>query len=181
MRSLYSYFEDMEDPRQDAGKRYELASFLSMITLAYMSGHHSMQSVRRYFVNNKTDLVDMFGLKHGVPSYTIIRLFLNLMDFKAINAAFISWAGQYFKMDEKQWLSMDGKCLGSTVTDVYGSAQNFQALVGAFMSQTGITVGYGHYENGKKSEAASVRELITQLERDRYIITLDALHCEKKL
>lgn len=182
MESMLQFFEEVPDFRSDCGKRYSMGQMLSMITLSYMSGNYAMQATRRYFVNNEEELVDMFGLEHGVPSYDLIRTFLMGVNYEDINQAFTKWVNRCSDNDseEKTWVGMDGKSLGSTVSDCHSNKQDFQAMVGAFMAESGITIQYGTYENSKDCEADTVRELIDKLEENNYIITLDALHCQKK-
>lgn len=183
MEIMLDFFEEVPDHRGDSGKRYSIGQLLVMITLSYMCGHYSMQATRRFFVNNKEDLVDMLELEHGVPSYDLIRTFLMGVNFDDINTAFRKWARSCSDKDskDKEWLSIDGKCLGSTVTDCHSSRQDFQAMVAAFITDTGIAIQYGKYENSKDSEPGTVRDIVNQLEDNNYIITLDALHCKKKL
>ena len=181
MISLYECFESIKDPRGQQGKRYSMSAFLTMITLAYMSGHYSMKGVERYFKNNEAALTEIFGLEHGVPCFSKIRTFLMELDFEELNDIFMSWSQSYIKSESKEWLAIDGKSLGSTLKDYYSANQSFQSMVGAFMSKSGINIGYAKFDNGKKSEAVEVRELIAKLEENKFMITLDALHCEKKL
>ncbi len=180
MEELLKYIEKIEDHRRAQGVRYPFSAFVCMIILAYMSGQYSMQSVRRYFVNNEEELTKLFGLSYGVPSYAHIRTFLSELDFDQINTVFGEWACQFVKIGDKVWVGMDGKALRSTVTDCHSSQQNFQSMVGAFISNLGITIRYTRYENGKASEPMEVRELIKSLSGLGVVITLDAVHCEKK-
>ena len=53
-------------------------------------------------------------------------------------------------------------------------------LVSAFCQQTGLVQQVKRLENGKSSEIASVQELIGQLAGKGLLLTLDALHCQKK-
>lgn len=179
MKSLHDYFIQLEDPRRDQGKRYSLSSYLSMLTLSYMSGHYSMQSVHRFFINNEEDLVDIFELKHGVPSYAGIRDFMQKLDFDQIKEAFRSWALQFLSKENMECVSIDGKCLGSTVINCHSREQSYVSIVSAFVGDKGINISYSHMDNGKASECNQVRELLKELKELGCLITLDALHCKK--
>ena len=53
-------------------------------------------------------------------------------------------------------------------------------MVSMFGHQTGIVLISNSFENKKKSEIHSVQELISQLEQKGMVLTLDAMHCQKK-
>ena len=60
-------------------------------------------------------------------------------------------------------------------------------MVSLFVQKLEVVIGVGRYENacpdtsmGKSGEGASLQELLTILNRKGVIITLDALHCQKK-
>jgi len=77
-------------------------------------------------------------------------------------------------------MAVDGKALASTVTDYETSYQNFVSLVSVFSHKRGQVLKTAKFENQKSSEIPTVRTLIEALDLQGVIITLDALHCQKK-
>jgi len=180
MRSLYEFFGTVPDVRQASGLRHPLQSFLTMTTIGIMSGRNAYQELATFFDGNKEDFTELFGLKHGVPGYTQIRTILRELDYNALSIAFHDWAIQYVPLEEGDWISGDGKALNSTVTDCHNSKQNYVAMVSLFAQKTGTVFAVKRYENGKIGEGPSLRELLQTLDIKGFIITLDALHCQKK-
>jgi len=178
MDSLYTIFEDIEDSRRAQGIRYPMSSFLTMIVMGYIGGMTSGKSLARYFKNNEDEFVQLFDLKHGVPGSTKTNTFLKELDFDILTKKFCDWLSQF--VDTKSWVAIDGKALGHTVTNCHNSKQNFLTLVGAFVQETGITINYKSHENGKGNEPESARALIAEMDDKGYILTLDAVHCQKK-
>jgi len=86
---------------------------------------------------------------------------------------------QYMK-GEDIWMSIDGKVLGSTVTNSNNSAQNYKSIVSMFIKEKGIILTTKGYENKKDNEIQTARDLIETLEIKGITMTLDALHCQKK-
>jgi hypothetical protein len=76
--------------------------------------------------------------------------------------------------------SLDGKSLKSTLRDYSKSYQDFLAMVQVYAHQSGLVVGQQAFHNGKQGEAQVVRELIAKLELKGTMLTMDALHCQKK-
>ncbi len=181
IKGLTTFLEQIPDYRRAQGRRVPLPVFLTMVILGYMSGRFAMQEQARFLEANEEFFSELFGLSHGVPGYTQIRTILQSLDFEAINKAFYSWASQFMDTNNKEWAAIDGKGLNSTVTECGTSNQQFQAIVSVFVKAKGIVLTSGKYSNKKESEIHAVQELLKVLDQKGLILTLDALHCQKKL
>lgn len=180
MKGLVEYLQQVPDYRRPQGIRVSMPAFLTMVVLGYMSGRFSMQSLSRFMKNNDSYFSDLFGLQHGVPGYTQIRTLLESIDFEALNQEFYNWANQYMDGQE-DWLSIDGKGFNSTLSNAHDSEQNFHAIVSVFSRLKGIILTCRQYTNSKESEIHTAQELIKDLKEKGMVLTLDALHCQKKL
>lgn len=180
MKALSTFLQEVPDYRRAQGVRVSMPAMLSMIVLGFMSGHYSMQSLRRFVKNNEAFFVEQFNLQHGVPSYAQIRTILQSVDFDALNHAFYSWASQYVDDTNEDWFGLDGKGMKSTVTHGQSTHQSFLAMVSVFVRSKGIALAARVYANDKTSEIVTAQELIEQLESQGMVLTLDALHCQKK-
>ena len=179
-RDLISYLREVPDPRRQAGGRHPLAETLCMVVMGMMSGCCAYRELGRFMHHNCQERVAYLGLsKARVPSYVTIRDILQRLDFEALSHAFGRWSGQYADWSG-QWLSVDGKSLRSTVSGYDTAEQNFVVLVSAFCQRTGLVQQAVRLENAKGSEIASARQLIARLEGKGLLLTLDALHCQKK-
>lgn len=67
-----------------------------------------------------------------------------------------------------------------TITDYESKQQNFINLVSLFMNRTGIVLMAESMNNKEQSEINTVRELIKQLKLKEIVLSMDALHCQKK-
>jgi hypothetical protein len=89
-------------------------------------------------------------------------------------------AQQAGAQQEQAAYSLDGKSLKSTLRDYSKSYQDFLALVQVYAHQSGLVVGQQAFHNGQQGEAQVVRELIAKLDLKGAMLTMDALHCQKK-
>jgi hypothetical protein len=178
--SLYEIFGEVEDVRQASGLRHTLQPFLTMTTLSIMSGYHSLQGIATFFDSNKEAFIELFKLKHGVPKYTQIRTILKEIDYDNLCEVFQRWTKYHTPIVKGDWVSRDGKALRSTVRDGQNTKQNYVAMVSLFLHKLEVVLGVERYENGKSGESASLQELLVILKDKGVIITLDALHCQKK-
>jgi len=178
--SLFEAFGLVKDTRQTSGLRHPLQVFLTMTTLSIMSGYNSLQGIAAFFNSNKEAFIELFKLQHGVPKYTQIRTILRDIDFNSLCEVFQTWIIYHTPIEKDDWVAGDGKALASTLTDSQGSKQNFIAMVSLFLQKLEVVLGTQRYENGKSGEGKSLQELLYLLKDKGVIITLDALHCQKK-
>jgi hypothetical protein len=78
-------------------------------------------------------------------------------------------------------MQIDGKCIKGTVVNYNSKYQNFISLVSLFMDRTGIVLDVRQMHNQSQSEIRIVEEVIKQLTLKDIVISMDALHCKKKL
>lgn len=178
MEGLTHYISRIPDHRRRQGTRHPFHSFITMIILANMNGYHGLQEMTRFISYNSKYFIDTFKLPHGVPGFTILRTFCSQVSFEEINKAFYQWASQF--VEEKDWFSIDGKSLNSAISDPCTSDQNFKSIVSMFCQRNGIVLASKSYDKKKGSEIYCVQDLIAQLEQKGMVLTLDALHCQKK-
>lgn len=182
--SLYDYLGKVNDTRKKSGLRHPLQSFLTMSVMGIMSGYCGLQELAKFFYHNREKLTEMFDLKHGVASYTQIRTIFKDLDYDSLQTVFEMWSLEYTDLTESDWISVDGKSLRSTVSDYNTNKQNFVAMVNIFVERLGLVLTHQRYENKKASEIHvaqnKLSQLLNQLKVKGIIVSLDAIHCQKK-
>jgi hypothetical protein len=165
-----------------------------MIVIGNLSGYYAYRELARFMERHAWEFVRLFGFKHGVPGHVTIRDVLGRLDFEAFKQQFqawlsegLAWQGQALDSQQDQGLqdgqavySLDGKSLKSTLCNYSESYQDFVAMVQVFAHQSGLVVGLQAFHNGKQGEAQVVRQVIEKLNLKGAMLTMDALHCQKK-
>lgn len=177
--SLVELFDQVVDPRKASGLRFPLPAFLTMMTMSYMSGYTGYRAPANFMKGNESELVSMFKLKHGVPGFVQIRTIINRLDFEQINEVFFKWMTSFVSIEPGEWISADGKGLNSTVSDAQTSKQDFEIMVRLFSQKLGIVL-QTQSKRFKAREHIAFQSLLEQLQLKGVIITLDAIHCQKK-
>ncbi len=178
MKILQDFLKQVPDHRRPQGQRVPHLYFLEMIVLAGMSGNYGLRPVARFIKNNSSFFEKRYKLLHGVPSGSSVQNFITGLDFTALTQALHNWTKQF--LDSSKWMSIDGKALGSTVSDMHDKQQNFKMIVNMFCHEKEILVQAKSFQNKKSNEALSARELIASLEMQGITFVMDALHCQKK-
>ena len=189
--NLLTYLSQIPDPRRAASRRHPLAPLLAMVVLGHLSGCYAYRELARFMVRHAWTFVNLFDLKHGVPNHVTIGTVLSTIDCSALQTQFEAWVAAQalteqaseqacIQASEPVAYALDGKSLRSTLSDYKQVYQDFVASVHLYAHQSGLVHACQSYHNGQQSEAHTVRELISRLDLKGAILTLDALHCQKK-
>ena len=160
---------------------HELRLALILVIMATMSGFHGLRAIGDFIKKNRQELIKTFKPeKDRLPSYLTIGRVLQNVDFNQLTDIFHNWMIDYVKIEDSEWISIDGKAIGGTVSGLRNKQQNFINLVSVFSSKQKQILRVGKINNNKESEIPKVQELIKMLNLEGVIYTLDALHCQKK-
>jgi DDE_Tnp_1-associated len=176
---LVKFLKRIPDVRRRQGTRYPQDVVILMILMAILSQHTGFRGYARFMKANKKELVELFDLKHGVPSHVTIRSIIENIPQKALTEEFITWMGAHVDITDNEFVSSDGKVLRSTVSHPNDSMQSFVSIVSLFGQKTGLSYGMIGFDNGKSFEGDYVKRLIELFKSKGIIIDLDALHCKK--
>lgn len=179
--TLIEGLQNISDFRRKQGRRYPLTALLLMTIMSIMSGRCRYREIAAFARANQEEFLTFFHLKcPRLASHVTFREVIKGVDFDEVNTAFTQWARQYITLEPEEWLAVDGKALGSTVTEYDSAYQNFVSLVSVFSHKRGQVLGTSKLENLKSSEIPTVQALIDTLDLHGVVFTLDALHCQKK-
>ena len=177
---LIEQLKTIPDWRRGRAVQHPLWLMLLMTLLGVMSGYTSLRGLADFMLRHQPEVTEHFGLETAkLPRYSTIRDMAQHVDVAYVVAIFMAWAATH-PIPEGAGIALDGKALGSTVQDCYGSAQNFVSVVSACVHGRADVMGQISFENGKTSEIGAVRDLLQQLDVVGVWFTMDALHCQKK-
>jgi predicted transposase YbfD/YdcC len=77
-------------------------------------------------------------------------------------------------------MQIDGKGIKGKMTNYSNKHQSFLNLVSLFMNRTGIVLAVKQMDNKLESEINVVRELVKELGQKNIVLSMDAIHCQKK-
>lgn len=175
---LTTFFNQLPDPRRAEGKRFPLPAFLWMAFLAIASGSTGYRAMHKFARSNAAFFQQHFSLRHAVPSHVSFRSLLQSLDKTALYAAF----NQHFAshVQPGDWVAADGQGLCSTVRDAHTAGQQFVSVVSLYCQRTGLTTALQDYTDKKTGELRVLRDLLPLLQDRGVVLTLDALHGQKK-
>jgi hypothetical protein len=178
MQLLGGLFSGLVDYRK-ANHRYEQEPLLCGLLLAILSGATSLRKMELFLHERLEQLNALFGTSwKKAPTWVGIRRFLLTLDVAALEEVVRRQAARQ-RQDKvgRRWIAMDGKALRGSASRVQD--QRARQLVAALSQEDLIILGHVEVDD-KSNEIPAVQSLIESLEIAGGIITLDALHCQKK-
>lgn len=136
--SLLEALADVPDPRKARGRRYRLASVLTLAVCAMLSGARSLYAIAQWGRDhNAADVRAALGITHAdVPSVaTLFRVFRDL-DREALETALARWVQAQLPPGERV-VALDGK----TLRGIHGEAVPGVHLVAALTHGSGQVLG----------------------------------------
>lgn len=179
-KSIIDYLKEVPDPRGAQGSRDDLWQILLIIIMGIMSGKHTYRGLERFIERHRRNLIKQLALRQGTaPSYSTVRRIMINVDYAKLNSAFNTWA-QEQPIPRGAAIAGDGKSLRNTVSNADNNKQNFISMVSLFSQEQGVVVATAIMENKKESEICVIQQLLSQLNLENHVFTMDALHCQKK-
>lgn len=172
---------EIKDKRRKQGTRHSLPDILVIMIIGTMSGFQGYRAMEDFCDRYHEELMEALGQpKHGLASYSAIRRLIMELDFNIVAQKFYKWIRGKVTIHKREWMQIDGKGIKGTVTDYDSKYQNFISLVSLFMDRTGIVLNVQQMSNRDQGEIKTVQKLIASLTLKNIVISMDAMHCQKK-
>jgi DDE_Tnp_1-associated len=179
---LLGLLADVPDSRRGQGQLYKLPHVLLFSILAVVTGCNSYRGIVTFIDVHRHKLNATFGLRwRRAPAYTAVRYILKGLDPADVETAFRRHAALLQAARAKPGkgsIALDGKTLR-------GSFDNFRdraasQVLSAFATDTSLILAHVDIDE-KSNEIPAAQMLLAELGvADGAIVTLDALHCQKK-
>lgn len=179
--SLIEHLKTVPDFRSARGRRYPLWVVLLLLILGIMSQCQGYSALETFASRHKGALLQALALSGTrLPSDSTFRLIVQRLDYDKLLRVFNEWAQQYVAVEPGSGWSIDGKSIAGTLIDHKGSTQNFVSVVSLYCQQQGTVLQMSAFENKQESELRVVQQLLGALHLHDGVISLDALHAQKK-
>jgi hypothetical protein len=178
---LLNLLGEVTDPRRAEGKLYQLPHVLLFSILAVITGSNSYRGIVTFIDTHRLRLNEAFGLNwRRAPAHTAIRYILQRLDPKAVEAVFRRHATQL----QEAATTQGGRCVALDGKTLRGSFDNFHdraaaQVLTALATDTALVLAHIDIED-KSNEIPAAQRLLAELGLERHLVTLDAMHCQKK-
>jgi predicted transposase YbfD/YdcC len=177
---LIAVFYELLDPRHARGKRYSLATLLTLVFMAKLSGMDNPSAIADWCQAHRAELVELLHLTYpGMPGHsTFRRLFADLIDEESFEQRIREYTvRQREDQADRRLLVIDGKKERGTIPPGETQGEATMAVYdperGEVIAQVAIDPQEGEIPTGQK--------VLAQVELKGKILLADALHTQRKL
>ena len=177
LRSLWECLHGMPDFRSTRGRRYPLATIVSIALAAKLAGYHGATAIGEFSQgltqHQLRALRAFYSPRLGrftAPSTTAFVKVLTHLDPDALDRAARTWAAQQASRTDP--VAIDGKSIRGAARHNPGAKH---LLVAAAEHRSGIVLGQEAVQD-KSNEVPAVRTLLAGLDLTGRVVTLDAMH-----
>jgi predicted transposase YbfD/YdcC len=168
--TVFAALQQLPDPRDNRGKRHELAFVLCGVILAIMAGRARVSAIHR-FVRNRFEWLRELTQAAGAQCISRAQLprLLARVEWAALQPLLGAHLGVHVESPAPgEWIAVDGKALRGSPGE---------QVVLARSHQSGCLLVHQPLHGPKRSEVTTVRAVVAQSPLAGRKLTLDALHC----
>ena len=171
--------DEIEDPRDNRGKRHNLSFTITAVILAILSDRSTMSGIHRFIKNKIEWLKDILDRPLAYPvSRAQLPRIIAAVEFEELNKHVEKFFGANIELVDGEWTAVDGKTLRGTITDKKTRAHENEKIVIAVGHQSQQTTYQRPIVYGESSEIEAVRQLLLDTDLSAQKVTLDALHIQ---
>lgn len=176
--TFLKHFESITDPRIERCKKHNLLDILLLAISAVLSGAQGWEDIED-FGHLKLDWLRKYrDFEAGIPKHDTIARVICRLKADEIEHAFQSWISSLVKVTGCDVIAIDGKTARRSFTTK--DRKNALHTVSAWSCQHQLVLGQTAV-NEKSNEITAIPELLSMLDIENSIITLDAMGCQKAI
>lgn len=176
--TFLTHFDSIVDPRIERCKKHNLLDILLLAISAVMSGSEGWEDIEN-FGHIKLDWLRQYRpFEAGIPRHDTIARVICRLKADEIEGAFQAWISSLVENTGCDVIAIDGK----TARRSFSTKDRKNALhtVSAWSCQHQLVLGQVAVD-AKTNEITAIPELLTMLDIENSIITLDAMGCQKEI
>ena len=172
-----AHFVDLTDPRVDRGKNHSLKDLVGLALCGTICGADTWADIERFALNNIEWFRQFLELEYGVPSHDTFSRVFSRLDTEEFGKCIAGWIKEWNLSVEGSTVAIDGKTLRGSHDRANG--QGPLHIVNAWANELKICLGQIGVDS-KSNEIPAVQQLLEMLELKGAVVTMDAMHCQKK-
>jgi len=176
--TFLKHFDSISDPRIERCKKHNLLDIILLSITAVMSGSEGWEDIEN-FGHIKLDWLRQYrDFEAGIPRHDTIARVISRLKPSEIEQAFQSWISSLIEKTGSDVIAIDGKTARRSFTTK--GRNNALHTVSAWSCQHQLVLGQSAVD-AKTNEITAIPELLSLLDIENSIITIDAMGCQKKI
>jgi len=176
--AFWHHFAEVQDPRMDRTRRHKLVDILFIAVAAVIAGADGFVEIEVYGERKHEWLKRFLELPNGIPSHDTFGRVFAAIDGQQLKECFLQWIGTIAKTVGGEVIAVDGKTARRSFDRTNGTSAIH--VVSAWASENRIVLGQVKVD-GKSNEITAIPQLLSVLEIQNCIITIDAMGCQRAI
>jgi predicted transposase YbfD/YdcC len=177
--TLLAPFTELEDPRIDRTRRYNLLDLIFIALCAVVSGANDCVGMAKFAGTKRTWLAKYLDLpKDDTPSHDTFSRVFAAVDGNGFVKCFLKWVEGLQEATKGKVVAIDGKTARATLDR--RKDKNPLHVVSAWVSANQLFLGQEVVDD-KSNEITAIPKLLEVLELTGAIVTVDAMGCQKEI
>jgi predicted transposase YbfD/YdcC len=183
--SLVHFFDDLPDPRSRVNRLHRLGDVIVIAICAVVATADGPTAIAQWAELNEAWLKTHLALPHGIPGKDTFRRVLSMLSPALFQQCFSAWIDgltgsgeENVEAGEQRYIAIDGKTLRRSHDRKNGLGPLHVVSAGA--SDRGVTLGQVATDE-KSNEITAIPELLTILDLEDAVVTIDAAGCQKTI
>jgi len=172
--SISKHFGELSDPRVIGRTQHSLLDILTIALCAVIGGAEDFNDIELFAKCKETFFRSFLELSNGIPSHDTINRVISMLSPEEFSKCLIEWT-KTLSENLRGVAAIDGKTLRRSYQDA--SKKNPLHIVSAWSSSNGIVMGQVETEE-KSNEIVAIPRLLSLLDIDGCIVTIDAMGCQ---
>jgi len=183
---LVESFESLEDPRSAQRVKYPLIEIIFLAVTAVISGANEWEEIVDFGQEKLEWLRRYLKYENGIPAHDTINRVIGMINYRAFEKCFMSWATLSIILPGGVVINLDGKKLRSSATKREQQTAHAQGgksavhLVEAWCGAFQMCLAQ-HKVANKTNEIVAIPIILDWLEIEGCIITIDAIGCQRSI
>ncbi len=176
--SLLAYFGDLPDPRIERCKRHQLLDIIAIGICAVICGADSFVEMEEFGRAKREWFETFLELENGIPSHDTFRRVFGKLKPSEFQRCFLAWVAAVQELTRGEVIAIAGKALRGS----FERTTNPLAIrmVSAWATPNSLVLGQVKTAE-KSNEITAIPRLLSVLEIEGCIVTLDAMGCQKEI
>jgi len=176
--SLVDAFADLPDPRVERTRWHSLVDLLVIALCAMICGADSFNDFEDWGQAKEAWLRERLALPHGIPSHDPFNRVFSQLDPEAFTACFLRWVEALREPTQGEIIALDGKTLRHSFDTAGG--RGALHVVSAWAATNRLVLGQVKVDD-KSNEITALPALLSLLDVQGCIVTMDAMGCQKEI
>lgn len=175
-QEFISFFEKIDDYRQDEKVLYPLNEILFLVFTGVLGCAESWDAIIEYGKQKIEFLKRYFPYNNGFPSKSTLSTVIGMIDKKKFEQWFSSWTNELVDLIPEELIAIDGKTIRGSKTN----SKKASHVLNAFATKQGLVLAQ-RTVGEKTNEIPEIPKLLDDLNIEGAVISIDAMGCQKEI